>query len=711
MESATSAHQQLQLISSFLDITVGQSAEIALQFLKATNWHLEDAINLFLIARRNPNQDQVPLPLPSMMDTLYDSSMCHNTSVSVSPEDIWDSTSEESESDSRLDSTSEESESYSRLSSLYRPPPSLFFHGSFEDAKATSSREDLWLLVYDHTNEGQKISTFYKIDSAPPVVLLIDPITGQKMRMWSGMIEAQGFLEDLMKYMDAGPHEHVASLTSNKRMKTEKISFSSNNADDQVDMATFWGDDIEEEKTLTKDEKEENLVVAPSWGQEFEDIKTLSDHEEETCLSSDLFEFPVLTDEPKGDCDRSVVCSLCVRFPDGRRKQRKFLKSEPIQLLWSFCYSHMEESEKKAFKLVQAIPGASKTLDYGANVTFDHSGLANSMISDADSTTSRTSDDADSEESESRLSSSFPPPLYILQEVNLQSRTELASHTLNRDVWAKDAVSQTIESSCIVWQFYDDTNEGQKVSSFYKIESPPPVVFVINPITGQKMHMWSGVIEADSFVEDLMMFREAGPHENIASLTRNRRTEPTETCSSSNNIYYETPPPSWGEEFEKEDTWSSRNSNNQTPWEKEFDDQDAVETWASSSDTDHFVPPFIGDEYEDSDEAKEDETCLVFPVLTEEPKGDCDRSVVCSLCVRFPDGRRKQRRFLKSEPIQLLWSFCYSHMDESEKRSFKLVQAIPGASKTLDYEADTTFDQSGLANSMISVIWERSFQG
>ncbi|KAG7547652.1 UBX domain [Arabidopsis suecica] len=403
MESATSANQ-LQLISSFLDITVGQSAEIALQFLKATNWHLEDAINLFLIARRNPNPEQVPLPLPSMMDTLYDSSMRRNTSVAVSPEDIWDSTSEESESDSRL-------------SSLYRPPPSLFFHGSFEDAKASSYREDLWLLVnlqsttefashllnrdlwpndavfqairssfilwqvYDHTNEGQKISTFYNIDFAPPVVLLIDPITGQKMRMWSGMIEPQGFLEDLMKYMDAGPHEHVASLTSNKRIKTEKISFSSNNADDQVDMATFWGDDIEEEKTVTKDEKEENRVMAPSWGQEFEDIKTLSDHEEETCLSSDLFEFPVLTEEPKEDCDRSIVCSLCVRFPDGRRKQRKFLKSEPIQLLWSFCYSHMEESEKKAFKLVQAIPGASKTLDYGAKVSFDHSGLANSMIS------------------------------------------------------------------------------------------------------------------------------------------------------------------------------------------------------------------------------------------------------------------------------------------------------------------------------------------
>ncbi|AEE83401.2 structural constituent of ribosome protein [Arabidopsis thaliana] len=377
METATRTHQQRKLISSFLDITVNQTVEIATQFLEATTWNLEDAINLFLIARRNPHhhhgEELVPLPLPSKKNTLYDYDpfMSHNTSVAVCPEEIWDD-----------ESTSEESDS--RLSSLYRPPPSLFFHGSFEDAKATSSREDLWLLVYDDTSEGQKISTFYKIDSVPPVVLLIDPITGQKMRMWSGVIEPQGFLEDLMKYMDSGPHEHVASLTSNKRMKTEKISCSSNNADDQ-DMATFWGNAIEEEKTVIKSGKEETFtsdrVVAPSWGPEFEDIMTLSEHEEETCLSCDLLEFPVLTEEPKADCDRSVVCSICVRFPDGRRKQRKFLKSEPIQLLWSFCYSHMEESEKKEFKLVQAIPGASKTLDYGAKATFDQSGIANSMIS------------------------------------------------------------------------------------------------------------------------------------------------------------------------------------------------------------------------------------------------------------------------------------------------------------------------------------------
>ncbi|XP_010450078.1 PREDICTED: plant UBX domain-containing protein 16-like [Camelina sativa] len=345
------------------------------------------------------------------------------------------------------------------------------------------------------------------------------------------------------------------------------------------------------------------------------------------------------------------------------------------------------------------------------------SGTYDSSNSDEDSSNS-------DEESDSDLSSSYSPPSYILQEgyfedmksfsseknrwliVNLQSRTESASHTLNEDVWSNYVIARAVESNFILWQVYNDTIEGQKISSFYKIESAPPVVLVIDPITGQKMGMWSGVIEYDSLYEELMKFTDAGPQEYIASLIRNMRTETTETCLSS-NIAYETPAPSWGEEFEgKEDTWSSSNNNNNQvadpSLEQEYEDEDAWETRSScSNNSDDFVPPFIGEEYAESDEA-----CLEFPVLTEEPKGDCDPSVLCSLCIRFPDGRRKPRKFLKSEPIQLLWSFCYSNMDESEKKAFKLVQAIPGASKTLDYGADTTFDQSGLANSMISVTWE-----
>ena len=105
-------------------------------------------------------------------------------------------------------------------------------------------------------------------------------------------------------------------------------------------------------------------------------------------------------------------------------------------------------------------------------------------------------------------------------------------------------------------------------------------------------------------------------------------------------------------------------------------------------------------------------TCLFpkavigYPELSEEPSSDWDRSVLCRICVRLPDGRRVQRNFLKSESVQLLWSFCYSQMDQSERnKPFKLFQAIPGYYKNLYYGYYTSFEQSGLANSLISVTW------
>lgn len=56
--------------------------------------------------------------------------------------------------------------------------------------------------------------------------------------------------------------------------------------------------------------------------------------------------------------------------------------------------------------------------------------------------------------------------------------------------------------------------------------------------------------------------------------------------------------------------------------------------------------------------------------------------------------------------LQLLWSYCYSQLEGSEMKPFRLTHAIPGATKSLDYDSKLTFEDSGLANAMISVTWE-----
>ncbi|KAG8043872.1 hypothetical protein GUJ93_ZPchr0458g22405 [Zizania palustris] len=94
---------------------------------------------------------------------------------------------------------------------------------------------------------------------------------------------------------------------------------------------------------------------------------------------------------------------------------------------------------------------------------------------------------------------------------------------------------------------------------------------------------------------------------------------------------------------------------------------------------------------------------LDYPLLPEEPNGS--RELLCRIAIRLPDGRI-QRNFLHTDPVKLLWSFCYTQVEDGEKRAFHFVHPIPGASKNLEYESDKTFKEAGLANSMINLSWD-----
>jgi len=48
--------------------------------------------------------------------------------------------------------------------------------------------------VYNDSNEGKKVCTYYHLVSIP-AILIIDPVTGQKMRAWSGMVQPDRLLE------------------------------------------------------------------------------------------------------------------------------------------------------------------------------------------------------------------------------------------------------------------------------------------------------------------------------------------------------------------------------------------------------------------------------------------------------------------------------------------------------------------------------------
>lgn len=265
--------------------------------------------------------------------------------------------------------------------------------------------------------------------------------------------------------------------------------------------------------------------------------------------------------------------------------------------------------------------------------------------------------------------------------VNIQSTKEFSSHMLNRDTWANEAVSQTIKTNFIFWQVYDDTTEGKKVCTYYRLDSIP-VVLIIDPITGQKMRAWGGMVQPDSLLEGLLPFFDAGPkdHHNTLSHKRPRGSssppKPKATLDSDAN--------------------------------KEEDEEVQRALAASLESVKESSEMAEGDDKEANVAGNVQETALpqrpAYPTLPEEPKAE--RNLLCRVGVRLPDGRRVQRNFLRSEPIQLLWSFIAVQLGEDETKPFKLTHAIPGATKNLDYESNSTFEESGLAYSMISVTWD-----
>ncbi|KAH9658734.1 Plant UBX domain-containing protein 7 [Citrus sinensis] len=440
MDSVLSANDKQSMVSSFLEIAVGQTAETAVQFLQATSWKLDEAIQLFYVgnesgaiasASRSPAEeianpgpeensvtagqeigDEVRAPLPVVRDTLYDDAMFyagsgaryphHEPSSLIAFRNFDEEMKRPGVWESEQGAASTADSSRDNLASLYRPPFHLMFNGSFEKAKDAASVQDKWLLVnlqstkefsshmlnrdtwaneavsqtistnfifwqvYDDTSEGKKVCTYYKLDSIP-VVLVVDPITGQKMRSWCGMVQPESLLEDLVPFMDGGPREQHAKV-SHKRPRGSSTTPQQKNKDKP---------DIENEELLQALAASMETIKDAS-GVSSSDTDVASTDKDEAS-ATEKPAYPILPEEPK--VDRSLLCRVGVRLPDGRRMQRNFLRTDPIQLLWSYCYSQLEGSEMKPFRLTHAIPGATKSLDYDSKLTFEDSGLANAMIS------------------------------------------------------------------------------------------------------------------------------------------------------------------------------------------------------------------------------------------------------------------------------------------------------------------------------------------
>ncbi|KAI3872719.1 hypothetical protein MKW92_045516 [Papaver armeniacum] len=260
--------------------------------------------------------------------------------------------------------------------------------------------------------------------------------------------------------------------------------------------------------------------------------------------------------------------------------------------------------------------------------------------------------------------------------LNLQSPTEFSSHMLNRDTWGHEILAGMIASNFIFWQVYDDTTEGKKVCGYYSLRGSIPAVLVLDPFTGKKEKSWSGMVQPEALLEDLMPYMDAAPKDSVE-----KPVKPIKVYSRRKRTA-----------------------------RRKSETEEAIGALAASMKNMTATGVTTSN---DANECKSDDVGtllskkLRYLELAEEPK-EVDKKLLCSIRIRLPDGRRVQRNFLRTDPVQLLWPFCSSQLDAAEFPSFELTLAIPGASKTLNYEDKLTFEESGLSNSMISLTWDRA---
>ncbi|KIZ01271.1 hypothetical protein MNEG_6688 [Monoraphidium neglectum] len=100
--------------------------------------------------------------------------------------------------------------------------------------------------------------------------------------------------------------------------------------------------------------------------------------------------------------------------------------------------------------------------------------------------------------------------------VNIQGASEFASHRLNRDTWQEPLLQDMLTGMFVFWQAYDTTPQGAAAIRAYHLASLP-AIFIIDPITGSKIWERTGFVAADTLVEELVPFMDAGPSDPAAS--------------------------------------------------------------------------------------------------------------------------------------------------------------------------------------------------
>eukprot|EP00887_Chlorella_sp_A99_P008221 scaffold12.g8221.t1 len=292
--------------------------------------------------------------------------------------------------------------------------------------------------------------------------------------------------------------------------------------------------------------------------------------------------------------------------------------------------------------------------------------------------------------------------------VNLQSTSAFGSHQLNRDTWRNDMVASLVQENFTFFQAYDMVEEGQKVQHYYKAYDLPAIL-VVDPVTGAPMRHWTGFLDAERVVEELMPFLETSIHDPgaarlAAGLKRRRgdgsrqaRARAAAACLRGGTALQ---PLSEEEELRRAIEASlEQPGGSGGPAEGECSAVLCGGRCAGQQQQQQQQPEQQQAPAPPAPPAAEvaAEAAARLPAEPAAPDG-------CRVAVRLPDGRRPQRRFPRAAPVSALYDYCLTLSEEAAGgRPFTLAHTVPGAPDLASGEQ--ALEEAGVADSMLALRW------
>jgi hypothetical protein len=266
--------------------------------------------------------------------------------------------------------------------------------------------------------------------------------------------------------------------------------------------------------------------------------------------------------------------------------------------------------------------------------------------------------------------------------LNLQSAGEFASQMHNRDLWADQVIARVVRESFVFSllenSYGDDDDEASKVCCFYKLHDQLPAVLVIDPITGQMLAKWSGVIQPETFLVDIEEYSKSKPSMRSKPYIFQRKPMPVRSAPAASEQHHQEPAMA--------DTAAPMDIHNvQEPDTAAPAPAPVVEHGVQQPATAGAGAQQPADEQDDDDQPMEGEKMY-------------------RMRVRFPDGSVVTKEFGCKRRVAVLFNYCRSVLhDKPQVFKIKRLHGVGGAFHELP-QGDHSFEDLGLNCVTVSVV-------